>query len=287
MFLRRKPDYPINQQQRKTIERRIGYKFRKPELLVQALTHSSYAHAHPPHPDNERLEFLGDSVLGLIMAETLYKQHPTFTEGDMTKLKSQIVSQVSLQAIARTLNLDTHLLTEGHGALQPSSLCGAFESLLGAIYLDGGLKSAQKFLSAHLQSTVSDIESGRIEHDPKSALQELSLRQFHSPPRYRIIAERGPAHAKQFEVHVLIRGQYYATGVGRSKKTAEQSGAQAALQMLREGQEPRPESRREPRHEPRRHRRHRPHTEPPQDGQSPGHQAVEDVKRLDSPSEHG
>ena len=234
IFLRRRqPDYPINGKARQAIERRIGYRFRNTSLFVQALTHSSYAHAHPQHPDNERLEFLGDAVLGLIMAETLYRKHPTFTEGEMTKLKSQIVSQISLQAIARDLQLDVHLLTEGHGALQASSLCGAFEALLGAVYIDGGLKPAQRFLAAHLQTTVDDIESGRIDHDAKSALQELCLKQFHSPPRYRVIAERGPAHAKQFEVSVTIRGKQYAVGAGLSKKRAEQACAQAALQMLR------------------------------------------------------
>ena len=234
MFLRRQPNHPINRKQQQAIERRIGYRFRKPALLVQALTHSSYAHAHPESPDNERLEFLGDAVLGLCMAETLYRTHPTFTEGDMTKLKSQIVSQISLQAIARTLQFDVSLLTEGHGALQPSSLCGAFEAVLGALYLDGGLKPAQLFLAAHLRTTVADIESGRVDYDAKSALQELCLKRFHAPPRYRVVAERGPAHAKQFEINVMIRGQYYATGRGKSKKAAEQACAQAALQVLRE-----------------------------------------------------
>ena len=234
MFLRRQPEYPIPQKQRQTIERRIGYRFRKQALLVQALTHSSYAHAHPQCPDNERLEFLGDAVLGLSMAETLYRKHPTFSEGEMTKLKSQIVSQISLQAIARMLQLHIHLLTEGHGALQASSLCGAFEALLGAVYLDGGLKPAERFLAAHLGTAVADIESGRVDYDAKSALQELCLKQFHAPPRYRVVAERGPAHAKQFEVSVQIRGQHYATGKGKSKKSAEQACAQAALQILRE-----------------------------------------------------
>lgn len=233
IFLRRQPDYPINKKERQAIERRIGYRFRSQQRLVQALTHSSYAHAHPQHPDNERLEFLGDAVLGLIMAETLFRKHPTFTEGEMTKLKSQIVSQVSLQAIGHTLQLDKSLLTEGHGALQASSLCGAFEALLGAMYLDGGLKAAERFLSAHLQTTVADIESGRIDHDAKSALQELCLKQFHVPPRYRVVAERGPAHAKQFEISVWIRGKQYATGTGLSKKRAEQACALAALQILR------------------------------------------------------
>ena len=234
MFLRRQPDYPINAKQRQTLERRFGYRFRKPALLVQALTHSSYAHSHPQSPDNERLEFLGDAVLSLVMAETLYRKHPDFTEGDMTKLKSQIVSQASLQAIARTLHLDAYLLTEGHGALQPSSLCGAFEAVLGAMYLDGGLKPAQRFLAAHLHSTVEDIESGRVDYDAKSALQELCLKQFRTSPRYRVVAERGPAHAKQFEVSVSVRGQQYATGKGLSKKQAEQACAQLALQILRE-----------------------------------------------------
>lgn len=233
MFLRREPERPINRKQRQAIERRIGYRFRSAALLVQALTHSSYAHAHPQHPDNERLEFLGDAVLGLIMAETLYRTHPDFSEGEMTKLKSQVVSQISLQAIARTLQLDEHLLTEGHGALQASSLCGAFEAVLGAVYLDGGLKAAQRFLTAHLTTTVADIESGRVDYDAKSALQELCLKQFHAPPRYRVVAERGPAHAKLFEVSVTIRGQHYASGKGKSKKSAEQACAQTALRILR------------------------------------------------------
>ena len=234
MFLRRRPEYPLDQKQRQAIERRIGYRFRNTALLVQALTHASYAHSHPQCPDNERLEFLGDAILSLIIAETLYRKHPTFTEGDMTKLKSQIVSQASLQAIARTLQLDAYLLTEGHGALQASSLCGAFEALLGALYLDGGLKAAQKFLTAHLRGTVEDIESGRVDYDAKSALQELSLKQFRTSPRYRVVAERGPAHAKQFEVSVSMRGQQYAVGRGMSKKQAEQACAQLALQILRE-----------------------------------------------------
>ena len=100
--------------------------------------------------------------------------------------------------------------------------------------MDGGLRPAQRFLAAHLKTTVDDIESGRVDYDAKSALQELCLKQFHSPPRYRVVAERGPAHAKQFEVSVMIRGQHYATGKGMSKKSAEQACAQAALQALRE-----------------------------------------------------
>ncbi len=223
----------------KGFQRRIGYRFRRVLLLHEAMTHTSYASQQlgAPLPDNERLEFLGDAVLGLIIADYLYRQYPTLQEGQLTKLRSQMVSRTALVEYAQALALDDLILwsdgrTGRNTHLSSSTIAGATEALIGAIYLDGGLKSAQKFLFRNLRHLIDRFEAGLGEQDYKSLLQELALRTMKLTPRYRVVQETGPEHEKWFQVQGMIGGVVYGQGWGRSKKAAEQMCAAAALQQL-------------------------------------------------------
>ncbi len=219
-------------------QRRLGYRFRHILLLQEALTHTSHVtqqrENHPP--DNERLEFLGDAVLGLAIAEYLYQRYPTLQEGDLTKLRSRLVSRTALAEYARAVELDQLILRhEGsRRSNEPplSTIAGATEALIGAIYLDGGLRAVQKFLFRNLRAEIHHLEAGLGEQDYKSLLQETALRKLRLSPRYHVIQETGPEHEKRFEVQVTIGSIMYGHGWGNSKRAAEQTCAAAALQQL-------------------------------------------------------
>jgi ribonuclease-3 len=226
----------------------IGYTFRQLELLEEALTHKSHANElrHKEGKDNERLEFLGDAVLTLIISDHLAKSFPGHTEGELSKLKAQLVSEASLAQAARRLDLGRLLrlgrgeeLTKGRE--KSSLLANAFEAILAAVYLDGGLEPARVFVLRVLGTELNDLgglESTVLGQDYKTQVQEWSQKQFESLPQYVTVRESGPDHEKTFEVQLKVRGDVWGVGIGRSKKEAEQMAAKQALQRAANGKEP-------------------------------------------------
>lgn len=219
------------------LQQTIGYTFAQPELLRQAVTHSSYTNEHrsPRTCCNERLEFLGDAVLELSSSECLYERYPEQPEGELTKLRASIVCEPTLAQCARAIRLGDYLqLGKGEdatgGRLRDSILSDAFESVIGAIYLDGGFTSAKEFV---LRFVMNDIEHKKLFFDSKTILQEIVQGEMECEPVYELTGEEGPNHNKKFTVQVLIREQVYGTGSGRTKKAAEQEAAYAALLKLK------------------------------------------------------
>ncbi|GIW74045.1 MAG: ribonuclease 3 [Phycisphaerales bacterium] len=216
-----------------TAERAIGYTFKNPGLLVKALTHASVTDARLD--SNERLEFLGDSVLGLVASERIYTLFPNLLEGEMTKIKSTAVSRRTCAEIADALGLmDLLLLGKGMRAGTPlprSLAAAALEAVVAAIYLDGGLDAARSFLTPHLDPCIQ--KAARLGHQEnfKSVLQQYAQQHLGATPHYRVLDERGPDHAKNFKIAVEIDGRQYCPQWGQSKKRAEQL---AALEALRE-----------------------------------------------------
>lgn len=203
------------------------------------MTHKSYVNENPLKDlkDNERLEFLGDSVLGIAISQILFKDCPDLDEGGLTKFKSQLVSGETLSRIAQELSLgDFLLLGKGEessgGRHHISNLVCSLEAIIGAIYLDGGLRAAHKFIANSFAPEIKLVEAGRGERDYKSLLQQVTLRKFRSVPNYRIISEVGPEHKKTFIVAVWIDNKKYGIGSGPNKKKAEQLCAKEALSII-------------------------------------------------------
>lgn len=223
----------------------IQYVFTQPELLKEALTHKSHLQGKPNESlkDNERLEFLGDAVLDLIVSEYLARTYPELSEGDLSQTRAHLVRQSSLAQAARRLQFGA-LLRVGRGEEQTqgrgksSLLANAFEAVIAAIYLDGGLDPARVFvlmaLDEHLQALdVANLSASR--QDYKSQLQEWCQGKFSVIPEYRLIRESGPDHQKVFEVEVSIQGKIQGRGIGNSKKSAEQEAAKSAYAQKNEG----------------------------------------------------
>ena len=221
----------------KTLEEKIGYTFRDRTLLENALTHSSYANEHRDKgmPSNERLEFLGDSILGLVVADHLYRNRPDLPEGDLTRIRAALVCEGSLVEVAKSLDLGSYLKLgrgeeSGGGRKRPSIQADAVEAMLAAVYLDGGIGQARKLIhNLILNQEREKIANGR---DFKTALQELVQRESGQVLSYRLVGESGPDHAKCFSMEVLLNGQPIGAGEGRSKKEAEQAAAKAAVGKL-------------------------------------------------------
>ena len=230
------------------LEARIGYEFRDLGLLEHALTHRSRAHedASGGVLDNESLEFLGDAVLGFVMAEMLFRQFPTHSEGYKSKVKAGLVSTVSLARVAEEMDLGRFVLLgrgeEKTGGRQKQAiLADSFEALIAAVYLDGGLEAAQRFILAEFGPLIVSAGDRAAEaaftEDWKSALQEWLQADGRGLPHYRLAAAIGPDHRKRFDVEVLVGGVVAGRALGRSKKEAEQQAARQALGTLRgEGQ---------------------------------------------------
>jgi len=223
----------------RALENRIAYSFRRPALLDQALKHRShvYAHAGEGIASNERLEFLGDAVLDLIVTEHLYRRYPDRREGDLTQVKSLLVSKTILADTARAIQIGDYLhlsKEESHagGRARTSILGDAFEAVLGAVYLDGGLAAAEAFVDRHLLSSLDDITSDGNHLNFKSTLLEHTQSEGQGHPRYLVHAEEGPDHRKTFTVEVLVEGDRLGLGRGRSKKEAQQMAAREALTKL-------------------------------------------------------
>lgn len=217
------------------LQNRIDYHFRDTALLGRALTHSSYANeAHQNGGDNERLEFLGDSVLGFITADYLFSHHKNFPEGELTKLRAYAVCEKSLFSFAKEIDLGKYLrLGKGEehtgGRMRPSLLSDAFEAVIAAIYLDGGLEEAKRFV---LRFVVPCVESKPTFRDYKTMLQEVVQQNQGETLEYVLVSETGPDHDKHFAVEVHLNSNVIGHGVGGSKKKAEQNAAKEALEMM-------------------------------------------------------
>lgn len=214
----------------------LGYQFRDLALLEKALTHSSMRTSSLE--SNERLEFLGDSVLAMVVAQRIFECYPDDSEGEMTKIKSVVVSRKTLANISKALSLHSFMAI-GKGITShrkiPLSLHGnVLEAIIGAIYLDGGLEPARGFILKHLDAEIERVEQGRHGANYKSVLQQHSQRHMGAAPTYRVVSEHGPDHGKSFEVVALIKGEAYGVGWGSTKKEAEQHAAQKTLEILQE-----------------------------------------------------
>lgn len=224
------------------LEAALGYRFSNRELLRRALTHRSSAHeknAEAPSPDNEQLEFLGDSVLGFIVSDILLERHPTFPEGRLSKLKAHLVSASHLFTVAGRLELGKYLLlgrgeelSGGRG--KKALLADALEAIIAAVYLDGGVEAARSFVVGYVIDTAEASEEPSHMEDYKGALQEMAQALRLPSPRYSIVEERGPEHAKTFLVEVRVGPDWISRGEGMSKKSAGQKAAQKILQQLTE-----------------------------------------------------
>lgn len=223
----------------KDLEKAIGYRFRDITLLQNALSHSSYANErfHNGLKSNERLEFLGDSILGMVTAEYLYRNFPERPEGDLSRMRADMVCEKSLARIAEQLELGRHLLLGNGeelsgGRRRESILADAVESVIAACFLDGGMTPARSFIDTFVLSDVPVQKMHNIDY--KTALQERVQQKKNQTITYRLVGESGPDHDKWFTVEVLLNGTLAGTGEGSSKKRAEQAAAQNALQTLDE-----------------------------------------------------
>lgn len=218
------------------LEETIGYSFKDSSLLQHALTHSSYANEH--HDEflsNERLEFLGDSVLGIVTGEYLYTTFPKMPEGELSKLRASLVCEQSLFDFATQISLGDHLVLgrgEMHsgGNTRPSILADAFEAVIAAIYLDGGMEPAKRHILGFITKAIRQHKTSF--HDYKTALQEIVQKNKEEQVVYMLAGETGPDHDKRFEVEVRLNSNVIGAGVGRSKKQAEQEAAKEALKLM-------------------------------------------------------
>lgn len=223
------------------IQTLIKVKFKDKSLLNRALTHRSYANEKRNHvKDNERLEYLGDSVLALVVNEYLFKRFEKYLEGDLAKIKSVVVSEATLSKIAAMMNLGSFVMMgkgEEHsgGRERPSILANTLEALIGAVYLDAGLKASKKFVLSLLKKDIERIDSLSYLRDPKTTLQEFVQRKYKERPIYEVIEEAGPDHQKEFKVILKIHDRDITTGIGSSKRKAEMEAAREALEKLEGG----------------------------------------------------
>lgn len=223
------------------LEKKLNYTFRNPALLAEALSHSSYANEHRGAGlhSNERLEFLGDSVLGFVTAEFLFTRHPDLPEGDLTRIRAALVCEQSLYEVAGKLDLGRHLKLgrgeeAGGGRERMSILADAVEAVFAAVYLDGGIAEASALIHRVLLDAEREADVEERRRDYKTALQEQVQRKAGQELTYCMVGEQGPDHAKIFSAEVRLNGIAVGSGSGRSKKEAEQSAARAALAALQE-----------------------------------------------------
>lgn len=222
------------------LQSQLGYQFNNPELLKKALTHSSYYHQKEKNEIAyfQRLEFLGDSVLNLVISEYLYKKFPFSPEGKLSKLKSVMISQQSLVKFAGYIELEKFIilgksvdLVKGRGKF--SILADCMEACLGSVYLDGGLFPCKKIINHFICEECIDFLDEHSVNDNKTLLQEITQKKFHSLPTYQLIKQEGLEHRKKFFVEVIINNHVYGRGIGKSKKEAEQDAAYQAVKKIK------------------------------------------------------
>lgn len=224
----------------KDLEKNLGTKFKNKKLLIQALTHRSFLNEanQPDIESNERLEFLGDTILSFIISEWLFKQFPDYLEGDLTNIRSNLVRTASLTKIAQRLKIGNYLLLskgekESSGQKNPTLLANALEAVIGAIFLDQDLKTVKKFIRNNFSSALESlIRLGGLK-DSKSLLQEKIQSETNFSPVYKTIKEEGPDHNKTFTVGVFLNNKLLAAGVGKSKQQAEEEAAKIALKIYK------------------------------------------------------
>lgn len=218
-----------------SFEKKLGLKFKNKDLLQQSLVHRSYLNEHPDFSlnHNERLEFLGDAVLELIITKFLF-QNFGYSEGQLTRFRSSLVKTETLAKLAAKIKINNYLyLSKGElaskGKAREVILANTFEALIGAIYLDQGFNQAEKFIHHHLVPVLDNILKNQSYHDPKSKLQEITQNKLKITPTYKVVQESGPDHAKKFIVGVFLKQKLVAKGTGKSKHEAETNAAQKAL----------------------------------------------------------
>jgi len=215
------------------LEKRLGYTFREKRLLVEALTHKSYKKPY----NNERLEFLGDAVLDLIVGEFLFHKFPHSDEGILSKIRASLVNESGFATLARAIDLGEYIYLSpaenNNGRQKPSLLSNAFEAVIGAIYLEAGLETSRDIVVRLLDETYPVIDLDTLCKDYKTALQELTQATHGVTPDYQLLGSSGPDHRKEFEVAVVLGGETIASAKGRSKKSAQQKAAEIALKKLR------------------------------------------------------
>lgn len=221
------------------LQHHLGYRFQHVSLLRQSLTHRSFANesGDPDREDNEKFEFLGDSVLGFVISDLLYHCFPRFSEGDMSRVKSHIVSESFLASLARELDLGSFLMlgkgeSYSGGHEKSSLLANCYEAIIAAIYIDGGIEPVTEFIVTCFKERVETMVHNRHILDHKSLLQEHAQELFHCVPHYRLRRATGPDHERTFEVDLIIKGEVFSVGTGKNRKEAEQSAAKAALAKL-------------------------------------------------------
>ncbi|MDO4568472.1 MAG: ribonuclease III [Clostridia bacterium] len=220
------------------IEDRLGYRFDNRELLVTALTHSSYVRGDSNRTEfNERLEFLGDAVLGFIIGEAIYRSKSELDEGDMTRTRAAIVNATALHSVAVALDIGSAMRmgtgeARSGGRTKKSILADAVEAIIGAIYIDGGIESAREFIQKHFAQLIRDSLASAHERDPKTRLQERIQREHSGDLRYELVSESGPAHKRTYVMAAVLNGEVLGTGSGGSKQAAGLQAAEIALQSL-------------------------------------------------------
>lgn len=227
----------MDKERQASLSRIIHYTFNDPSLMIMALTHRSFSAQH-----NERLEFLGDSVLSFLIANELYKRFPRIDEGDLSRLRAQLVKESSLSTIATSMGLGDFIrLGEGElksaGWRRPSILADTFESIIGAIYLDGGIEPAHTFILRFFETQLNEMDPKLIQKDPKTLLQELLQSKKSDLPIYTVVSIEGEAHSQTFTIECSIKKLNIKTqGVGNSRRIAEQEAASKAYQLMLESQ---------------------------------------------------
>ena len=215
-------------------EQKINYEFKNKEYILEALTHSSYSNENKNYPFNERLEFLGDSVLSIVISDYLFKKETKLPEGELTKIRANIVCEESLSEVSKNIHLGKYmLLGKGEeatgGRERISILADALEAVIAAIYLDGGIKCAREFILTNMEKIINDSIKGKIFRDYKTCLQEVLQSYGENNIWYKLIEEKGPDHNKRFVMEVGINDTVLGVGEGKSKKDAEQVAAKCAL----------------------------------------------------------
>jgi len=219
------------------LEKRLNYTFQNKQLIIEALTHKS----HKKPYNNERLEFLGDAVLDLIVGEFLYKKFPNEAEGVLSKIRASLVNESGFTKLAQKLDLGEHIYLSAaeesnEGRSKPSLLSNAFEAVIGATYLEAGLIKCQEITIALLEETYPKIDLSSLSKDYKTALQELTQATHGVTPLYTLVGSSGPDHKKEFEIEVSLNEKAIAKAKGKSKKEAQQKAAKIALAKLRDTQ---------------------------------------------------
>ena len=218
----------------KALEKALSYQFKRDDLITEALTHKSYKKPY----NNERLEFLGDAVLDLIVGEYLFKKFPKEDEGVLSKIRASLVNEKGFTKLALNIDLGESLLISGaeennYGRTKPSLLSNAFEAIIGAIYLESGLETAAEISIRLIENAYETIDLNSLSKDFKTTLQELTQADFGETPNYKLVRAFGPDHQKEFEIAVELQNRIIASAIGRSKKEAQQKAAEIALRTLR------------------------------------------------------